>query len=52
MTLSRLINKTPLTNEKCNVYEIDNVDTNLVNQILQSQICRRRGILYRATIYA
>jgi S-DNA-T family DNA segregation ATPase FtsK/SpoIIIE len=37
MTLSRLINKTPLTNEKCNVYEIDNVDTNLVNQIVQSR---------------
>jgi S-DNA-T family DNA segregation ATPase FtsK/SpoIIIE len=37
MTLSRLINKTPLTNEKCNVYEIDNVDTNLVNQVLQSR---------------
>jgi S-DNA-T family DNA segregation ATPase FtsK/SpoIIIE len=37
MTLSRLINKTPLTNEKCNVYEIDNVDVNLVNQIVQSR---------------
>jgi hypothetical protein len=38
MTLSRLINKTPLTNDKCNVYEIDNVDTNLVNQIVQSDL--------------
>jgi S-DNA-T family DNA segregation ATPase FtsK/SpoIIIE len=37
MTLSRLINKTPLTNEKCNVYEIDNIETNLVNQVLQSR---------------
>jgi S-DNA-T family DNA segregation ATPase FtsK/SpoIIIE len=35
--ISRLINKTPLTNEKCNVYEIDNVDTNLINQITQSR---------------
>ncbi|MEH7116009.1 FtsK/SpoIIIE domain-containing protein [Neobacillus vireti] len=35
--ISRLINKTPLTNEKYNVYEIDNIDTNLVNQITQSR---------------
>jgi S-DNA-T family DNA segregation ATPase FtsK/SpoIIIE len=37
MTLTRIINKTPLTNEKCNVYEIDNVDANLINQITQSR---------------
>jgi S-DNA-T family DNA segregation ATPase FtsK/SpoIIIE len=32
-----MINKTPLVNEKSNVYEIDGFSSNLINQILQSR---------------
>jgi S-DNA-T family DNA segregation ATPase FtsK/SpoIIIE len=37
LSLSRIINKTPLANEKCNVYEIDTVNSHLINQIVQSR---------------
>ena len=37
MSLTRILNKTPLANEKCNVYVIDNVDSNLINQIVKSR---------------
>lgn len=37
MSLTRIINKTPLINEKSNVYEVDQIDNNLLNQIIQSR---------------
>jgi DNA segregation ATPase FtsK/SpoIIIE, S-DNA-T family len=36
MTLTRIIHKTPLANEKTNVYEVE-FDSNLVKQVLQSR---------------
>lgn len=37
MSLSRIINKTPLVNEKSNVFLIDQFDSGLIKQILQSR---------------
>jgi S-DNA-T family DNA segregation ATPase FtsK/SpoIIIE len=37
MSLTRILNKTPIANEKSNVYEIENVDSQLITQILQSR---------------
>jgi S-DNA-T family DNA segregation ATPase FtsK/SpoIIIE len=37
MSLSRLINKTPLTNEKCNIYELDQIDGNVISKIINSR---------------
>jgi S-DNA-T family DNA segregation ATPase FtsK/SpoIIIE len=37
MSLSRIINKTPLVNEKSNVYGLDHIDTNLISQIIRSR---------------
>jgi S-DNA-T family DNA segregation ATPase FtsK/SpoIIIE len=37
MSLSRLINKTPLTNEKCNIYELDQIDGNVISKIIKSR---------------
>jgi DNA segregation ATPase FtsK/SpoIIIE, S-DNA-T family len=36
MSLTRIINKTPLQNEKSNVHEVE-INSNLINQILQSR---------------
>jgi DNA segregation ATPase FtsK/SpoIIIE, S-DNA-T family len=35
--ISRLINKTPLANEKCNVYELDDINSDLLTNIIQSR---------------
>jgi S-DNA-T family DNA segregation ATPase FtsK/SpoIIIE len=37
MSLTRILNKTPVINEKCNVYELDQIDSNLLSQITQSR---------------
>lgn len=37
MSLTRILNKTPLANEKSNIYEVDNIDSKLISQILQSR---------------
>jgi S-DNA-T family DNA segregation ATPase FtsK/SpoIIIE len=37
MSLSRLINKTPLTNEKYNIYELDQIDGNVISKIINSR---------------
>jgi S-DNA-T family DNA segregation ATPase FtsK/SpoIIIE len=37
MSLSRLINKTPLTNEKCNIYKLDQIDGNVISKIINSR---------------
>lgn len=37
MSLSRIIHKTPLVNEKSNIYEIDNIDSQLINSILSDR---------------
>jgi S-DNA-T family DNA segregation ATPase FtsK/SpoIIIE len=37
MSLSRIINKTPLANEKSNVYELSEINSQLINQIIQSR---------------
>jgi S-DNA-T family DNA segregation ATPase FtsK/SpoIIIE len=37
MSLSRMINKTPVVNEKCNVYELDQINSSLLSQITQSR---------------
>jgi S-DNA-T family DNA segregation ATPase FtsK/SpoIIIE len=37
MSLTRMINKTPVVNEKCNVYELDQINSSLLSQITQSR---------------
>jgi S-DNA-T family DNA segregation ATPase FtsK/SpoIIIE len=37
MSLTRILNKTPVINKKCNVYELDQIDSNLLSQITQSR---------------
>lgn len=37
MSLTRILNKTPLLNEKSNVYEISEFNSQLVNQVLKSR---------------
>jgi S-DNA-T family DNA segregation ATPase FtsK/SpoIIIE len=32
-----MLNKTPLANEKSNIYEIDQINSNLLQQIIQSR---------------
>jgi S-DNA-T family DNA segregation ATPase FtsK/SpoIIIE len=37
MSLTRMINRTPVVNEKCNVYELDQINSSLLSQITQSR---------------
>ncbi|MED3562278.1 FtsK/SpoIIIE domain-containing protein [Bacillus xiapuensis] len=37
MSLSRIINKTPLVNEKSNVYELTEINSQVINKIIQSR---------------
>lgn len=37
MSLSRIINKTPLVNEKSNVYEVEEINSKTLNQVIQSR---------------
>src|SRR5690606_27371162 len=37
MTLSRLINKTPVVNEKSNIYEIEEINSDMLNRLIQSR---------------
>jgi DNA segregation ATPase FtsK/SpoIIIE, S-DNA-T family len=37
MSLNRIINKTPLANEKCNIYELEEITSDLISNIIQSR---------------